>query len=401
MHLQTAAEAPRIFNGAQFTMPRTVAEITELRDDWLRLERASADPCFFQSYDWCLHIAKSWVLGPARTSFSPCVAVRRIAGEVTAIWPLSLQKSGMRTSLRSLDDPFGQFAGIIAESQTEADALVRECMAHFRDSKEADGARINNVPTSGRLYRALQNANFKPRDKTDAPYVALGEFADFTQLKRSRNKKSMKNLRNAFNSINRSGEVLSKLHTDPQDVRTLIARTTANRLRWLADTGNTAPAFRVPGNAEIMTDCASELPHKCIGFELLLNGQSIAQQWGFLHCGRYYAYMSGISADAWSHSPGKIQLAKVIETAMELQDDGAPLQSIEFLTPASPYKMVWADEKHELVTMATDFTQTGRISRIMWDDTLRPAIKKAFYALPTGLRGKLSHRMPSDLDGHS
>lgn len=401
MHLNTAAQALRISNGAQFATARTLAEIAALREDWQRLERASPDPCFFQSYTWCHHIAKSWQNGPANTQFTPCVAVRRIAGKVTAIWPLSLQKSGMRTSLRSLDDPFGQFAGIIAETQDEADALVRDCVAHFRTSKGADGARINNVPTSGRLFRALQTANFKARDKTQAPYIALSGFADFTELKRSRNKKSMKNLRNASNSIARNGEVLSEVYTDPQDVRGLIARTTANRLRWLADTGNTAPAFRVPGNAEIMADCASELPRKCIGFELYLNGQSIAQQWGFVHCSRYYAYMSGVSPDAWAHSPGKIHLSKVIEAAMDQLDDGEPLRFIEFLTPASPYKMVWTDETHELITMAADFTQTGRISRVLWDDTLRPAIKKAFYALPTGLRGKLSHRMPSDLDGHS
>lgn len=391
MHPHSAKKAPRVAHGAELQFACTPGELAALREDWLRLEQASSEPCFFQSYNWSRHIVEARLQGPAASGFSPCVAVRRIGGRVTAIWPLSLQRTQLTTSLRSLDDPFGQFAGILSESQSEADALVRDCVAHFSTTKEADGARIGNVLVAGSLHKALLAANFKERETEKAPYIRFADLATFNALKSTRNKKSMKNMRNAMNSINRSGEVEAKICREPRELRSLITKTLANRMRWLTETGLTAPAFRIPGQADIMTECDSDLAAQRIGFELFLNGQSISQQWGFLHCGRYYAYMSGVTADAWKHSPGKVHLAKVIEDVMELRVDGKPLQVMEFLTPASPYKLVWTDATRDLVTMVEDFSTYGRLTRQGWDDTLRPAIKKLFYALPPSIRGRFSH----------
>ena len=111
------------------------------------------------------------------------------------------------------------------------------------------------------------------------------------------------------------------------------------------------------------------------------DGTAIAEQWGFLHEKRYYAFMSAVDPAAAHLSPGRLHLAFVIAGAMRFG-----IIAMEMLTPANPYKMVWTDHTRLLRDMALPLTPVGRLHELVWERGLRPLLKAGFYALPAGLR---------------
>lgn len=356
-------------------------QITALRDDWLALENADDTPCFFQSYAWSAHIAEVQSrLAPQ--SYRPLVAVATLGERLVGLWPLSLQGRSGWWTLCNLDQPFGQFAGLIAAGPEIAQALVVRTLAMVRRRGLARTSSFERVIEGSLLHAALQAAGAVVRGRTQAPVIDLASWSSFDELRQSRNKKSIKNLRNATNRLTRAGEVAHHTARRGPELDALVSRALDNRMAWLEETGLTAPAFRSKAHHDVIHGGARfGLDAHRIGFELTLDGAGIAQQWGFVHRGRYYAYMSGMRADRALLSPGRVQLASVIAAAM---DEGCG--ALEFLTPASDYKLVWTDQVRELVDMSVPLGPLGRLQDYAWNGVLRPAAKLAFYALPAGLR---------------
>ncbi|MEQ1652378.1 MAG: hypothetical protein ABL897_07815, partial [Hyphomicrobium sp.] len=88
------------------------AQFLEFKDAWQALEQTSDAPCFFESYAWCGHAAEVLSRTLPQT-YAPLVAIAKRDGLPVAIWPLSRQKRSGIWQLRPLDDPFGQFAGML------------------------------------------------------------------------------------------------------------------------------------------------------------------------------------------------------------------------------------------------------------------------------------------------
>ncbi len=358
-------------------------EFAAIADDWKRLEKLQSDPVFFQSHAWSAHIADVCAKdGP--NGYKPLVAILECSGAIRAIWPLSLQRSFGLVEVNNIDAPFGQFAGLLTESEVDAMELVGGALATLQTNRSAHMARFERVLIGSHLHRALKAAGARTQTGVQAPFIDLKAVGSYENLKATRKKKSMKNLRNAVNRLNRRGDLRQSTIRDPNRLDELVARTLANRERWLAETGATSPAFRVAGHDKVLIGCSGPLRAQRIGFEMTLDDQSIAQQWGYIFNDTYYAYMSGVGEDATQFSPGRVHLAKTIQSVIE---EG--IGRIEMLTPASPYKLTWADEVHELVDMTVDLSALGRTKRLMWDHGIRPMAKSAFYRLPASVRKRV------------
>lgn len=352
-----------------------------LKAGWLALEEASGFPCFFQSYAWCGHVAS--VLTRARAGgYEPLVAIGVRAGEVVAIWPLSRQKQSGIWYLRSLDDPFGQFSDVLAIDAASATELVAVTLAHVRAKRLADVMRFDRVFAGSPLHAALLAHGATVRGEVCAPSVAVGAWPSMDALKASRNKKTMKNLRNANNRLAKAGAHEHRVEVGNHNVTAIVEATLRRRSAWLDGKGLTAPQFRSAAHHEVLTGGEDwGLNRQRVGFELICDGRAIAHQWGFVHGKRYYAYMSATDPSAVLLSPGRLHLAFVIGDAMRLGVD-----TVELMTPASDYKMVWTETVRPLCDMVMAQTVKGRMHDRVWERTARPMIKAMFYALPSGLR---------------
>ena len=347
---------------------------------WLALEGASNQPDFFQSFRWCSYVARIRThVDPTR--YRPLVAIAFAGSKPVALWPLSRQK-GALISLCNLDDPFGQFAGLLSAYQSAADVLVARTLSHVKERGLADLARIERVIKGSPLEGALLASGISTRPSTEAPYLDLAGCESFSQLKLARNKKTMKNLRNATNRLRREGDLTAVVSAERDDFSRIAKEAFANREAWLIASGRTAPAFRSPAYREIVGGAeAAELDGVRLGFELRSNGTSIAQQIGYVHRGRYYACLSGMDPSKHEFMPGKIHLGLVIEEVL-----ARGLEGIEFLSPASDYKLTWTKTVRELADATVGLSRIGRLRLYSWDAVARPILKRLFYCLPVTLR---------------
>jgi CelD/BcsL family acetyltransferase involved in cellulose biosynthesis len=383
--MQRAMTAPT--GQLQVRLLQRAEDFRDIRDAWLELERQSDQPVFFQSFAWCGHVAEVMtVKHPGR--YAPLVALATRDGAPVGLWPLSRQKRSGIWQLRPLDDPFGQFAGLLCRDAADAELIIVATLDVVRERRLADCFRAEFVLKGSPLEKALTSCGAKARGDVGAPVIDVRGFPTFEALKASRNKKTMKNLRNATNRLSKAGDHAHHVATTTEDVAKIVEATLQRRTAWLAEKGLTAPQFRSAAHEAIITGGAAwNLDKDRIGFELICGGRPIAQQWGFVHNKRYYAYMSAVDPSAVHLSPGRLHLAFVIADAMRAGVDG-----IEMLTPASDYKMVWTDTVRTLIAMAMPLSVMGRAHDLIWERTARPALKACFYAMPAGLRRRVVPR---------
>ena len=344
---------------------------------WQALDGKSEQPDFFQSAGWCSHVARVRLRADPKR-YRPVIAVAFAGAEPRGLWPLSLQKAGAMMSLCNLDDPYGQFAGLLSVDDASAAALVAGTLSQVRQRHLAHYARIERVIKDSPLEKALLSLGVPLHPTTQAPYIDLGSYQNFAELKLTRNKKTMKNLRNAINRLNRIGDLTAVTSTAPAEVSRIAGAAYDNRKAWLVAKGQTAPAFRSPTYREIIR---AEGSLDNVGFELSSNNTSIAQQIGYVHGGRYYAYLSGMDLSKSELMPGKVHLGLVIELIL-----AKGLKGIEFLSPASDYKLTWTTSVRELADATVSLSPLGSLRLYFWDGGLRPALKRAFHSLSPGLK---------------
>lgn len=397
MPLEITAAAD-ISGGLVMHLVTSSAEFASLKPAWLGLEAQSADPCFFQCYAWCGHVAE--VL--ERTFASDYMAIITVAyrdGVPVALLPLSRQKRTGIWQLRTLDDPFGQIAGMVYRNRGDAEALVAKTLDLLRERKLVDVVHIDRVLAGSPLEVVLRQRGASVRGEVGSPVIDTAGFADISALKSSRNKKTMKNLRNSINRLTKAGDHAHTAALGGKSVAPIVAATLRRRTAWMEARGITAPQFRSPAHDAILVGGeAWGLDAIRAGFELQSNGQPIAHQWGFVHQGRYYAYMSATDPTAALLSPGRLHLAFVIEDAMR-----QGVRAVEMLTPASDYKMVWTDTARTLHDVVLPLSFKGRMQDLIWGRFVRPMMKGLFYALPSGLRRriKISDAHAASSDAHA
>jgi CelD/BcsL family acetyltransferase involved in cellulose biosynthesis len=370
----------------QVRLLESTEQFASIKGAWLELEQQTEQPCFFQSFAWCGHVAEVMT----RTypgQYKPLVAVAERDGHPVALWPLSRQKQAGIWYLRPLDDPFGQFAGILGHDAEAVTRLVEETLRVVSDRGLAGALRFEFVLAGSLLERALLSQSVQCRGETGAPVLDLRSWPSIEALKSSRNKKTMKNLRNARNRLAKAGAHEHRVARTAGSVAEIITATLARRTAWLEDKGLTAPQFRSKAHEEVLSGGGTwGLDQQRLGFELMCGGKAIAHQWGFVHQKRYYAFMSAVDPDAVHLSAGRLHLSFVIDDSMR---EG--IEAIEMLTPASEYKLVWTDSVRMLRDMARPLSAAGWAVDFVWARTLRPVVKACFYALPASLRRRAAH----------
>jgi len=363
-----------------------VERLESLAAPWeaLASREIDRDPAFFQSFAWSMHVAR---LRSARSasSYRVCV-VKVLRGErLVGLWPLSLQRQSSVWLLRNLDDPFGQFAGAVFEDSSDITPSIVAIVQALRRERMADGMQIEGVIADSPLHRGLTAAGLRISASNEAVIVDLRPFPSFPDYTRTINAKTRKNLRNLFNRLNRAGPTTVVVATEPECIRKVIESSFTDRVQWLNDHGKTSTAFR---NADFRPLVAALPDSDGIGlraFTLLHDGNVIAQQWGFIHGDRYYAYISSRDPAFDAFSAGRIHLGHVIQSCYE---DG--LRILELMPPKVDYKMTWTDSTRRLDSFIAAFTVRGRLVLRLWLTHLEPALRRVSHSFPPRIRRKLA-----------
>ena len=132
-----------------------IAQLPALAEKWEALNVGrDHDAPFFQSYVWNMHVARVRTAA-CGSKFKLLVATVWEGDELVGVWPLSLQCTNGVWVACSLDDPFGQFAGVaFGRDEHIARGAVIACKRNWLDrtaAGRAQGSRGRCWEHDGRL----------------------------------------------------------------------------------------------------------------------------------------------------------------------------------------------------------------------------------------------------------
>lgn len=366
------------------------AEITAIAAQWRALEARVTQPVFFQSHAWCSHVLRNGAGDPAQDGIAPRIVCVHQAGELVGLWPLRLMHQMGARLLTDLSDPYGQYADALIAPEADAAAVFQSMLAVIRQAGETDGLLLHKVRADAALAPFLAHHGKRAGDSERAPFIRLADHTSFEAFHLTVNPKTRKNLRNNRNRLARVGEVMHEVVVDPATRRQVINRAFDLRLELLEDRGHTSRAYNDPAFrnfvAALADDASGDL--ELLVMALSLQGRDLAIQWGFVHNGRYYAYVAARSTFHEDASPGRLHLAHVLATCM-----ARGIAVADLLAPAAPYKLSWTSDATPIADWTLALTWRGRMVLDLWDKRLRPTARAVLLNLPLAVRRPLVRLM--------
>ncbi len=380
---KSSARGDAVNTGLVCTTVRTRQGFDALAEPWGNLERQSSGAVLFQGYAWCRAIFE-FETGRANTKFDPVIVTITEAGVLKAVLPLERIRTMARTVLAPMGHAFAQYSDVLLADGMDKRSTLATLLKTAIATAPCDAITFLKVRSDSALAAGMPTNHLITGTVQGAPYVDLSAFPDFQSYFQTIKPKTRKNMRNDRNRLERDGALEHHVLTRTSEVGALIGRTLQGRAGRLRDQGLTSRSF---SDAAFFDFCASLT--KQPGLELLAmslshNAKPIAEQWGFVHNRRYYAFVASRDFGNSDESPGKLHLGEVIQTCAERGLDGADL-----MVPVMPYKLTWATDVVQVIDYALPVTPLGQLLLRVWDRTLRPLAKRAVIALPMGLRTAL------------
>jgi len=349
--------------------------------EWKALEAASSHAVLFQGVGWCR--AVFGFAARQELDFDPFICTLRRDGELKGVLPLERVRSHGCTLLVGLGDGFQQYADVLLSPEIDPAEAMREMLAAAVRESRCDVVSFLKVREDSTLRRGLPRTSLRTGAPAGAPFVALSDFADFAAYHATVKTKTRKNMRNARNRLERSGPVEHQAASGRIETLGVIGRTVVGRAQRLEDQGLTSRAFQDRHFLDFCLSLVNASDLDLLAMSLTHNGMPIAEQWGFVHGGRYYAFVASRDFSMGEESPGKLHLKNVIETGFE-----RGLHTVDLLVPVMPYKLTWASGVVDVADYAVPVSLKGHARVHVWDRVLRPLAKAAYLALPQGVRSR-------------
>ncbi|HWA18252.1 MAG TPA: GNAT family N-acetyltransferase [Devosia sp.] len=354
-----------------------------IAEEWLALERSASGVTLFQSLGWTRAVF-DFEAARNNPEFAPAVATLRERGRLVALLPLERIRGRLRSALMPLGGAFPQYADFLVDPAVDARQALARLLKAAAKAQPADMVTFLKVRAGSNLSRALPRQTVTTGSPEGAPYVDLAAHPDFETYFKTLKPKTRKNMRNARNRLEREGTLTHQIAASRDETLGVIARTLSGRAGRLRDQGLTSRAFTDPDFATFCASLADRPGIDLLAMSLRHNDEPIAEQWGFVHQGRYYAFIASRDFEQSDESPGKLHLKEVIETCY-----ARGLATADLLVPTMPYKLTWASGVTAVTDRAIPLTLRGRIGIALWDQRLRPWAKRLVLSLPKGLRGLL------------
>jgi CelD/BcsL family acetyltransferase involved in cellulose biosynthesis len=360
------------------------ASFDALLPEWQELEINATGAALFQSSAWCRAVYDHH----ERTGqkFEPLVLTLRDRGRLVGLLPLQRVAFGVTNTVTGFGEPYQQYTDVVLAPDAPENAAARLLAAACRLPK-CDGISLLKIRDDSPLAPLLRARNAIRSNEDAAPFVDLRPHADFKSSLATLNTKTRKNMRNVKNRVARMGKLGHRVVTDPVQVQELVARAHCGRERWLEEQGLTSRAFRDPTFGAFAAEVATpESGLQVMAMSLTIDDKPVADQWGFVFNGRYYAYVATWQPEYEEASPGKLHLEEVIRACHE-----RGLKVADFLMPAARYKFTWTSEAVGVADYALPLSLAARLQFSLWSGKLRPLLKRTALRLPAGLRSRLAN----------
>lgn len=367
----------------------TLAGLVALEPDWRRLDDAAEGWTGFQSHAWSLASARHLEAeGEGGLYVIVVEEVGIFACQPVALLPLRVWRKAGRRVLTGLGEPFQQYTELVLRGDVAPQDVWPTLLAAMR-AAPADYVHLGQVREGGPLARAIDGRLGHVGDPVAAPVVTLDRWPDFETYLQTVTPKTRKNLRNARNRLLRKGRLTHAVLPKGPELSAVVARTYEGRTAWLERMGLTSRAFQDAGFAGFLDrladeDGEGEAGVALVAMSLRLDDAPIAEQWGLVHKGCYYAYVSTWDPAYEESSPGRLHLGEVVAACY-----GLGLRRVDFIVPDIAYKRTWADSVDQVRDHVLPLSPRGRLYAAGWLGLVRPALKRALHAMPSASRKRL------------
>jgi CelD/BcsL family acetyltransferase involved in cellulose biosynthesis len=363
----------------------TLAQVEAFAEPWQELEAAASGHLdWFQTYDWCA----KWMRHHGARRYRPHVLALWEARRLVALWPLMVERKrlGFRI-LKTLGDPHTQYSSLLTRdgwlAPQQADALRAAALS----ARVADAAVIRSVPDSSPLAAVISEKMKSSSLRSEASILDLSAYATPDDYAASLGKSQRRNRAKRRNAVLRSGDTrFLVLRPQDPDFQQLLHTCLAFKQDWLHQTGRVGAGLVRSGHGDFLGSLEKR-PTGTDGpylFALAVSGAPIAIESGFLRNGHFYSYIGGFDWAKRDLSPGKVLMEMIVGWLI-----GFGAKAYDLLANRSAYKESWSNRTVALDTYLADFTLIGGMYSGIWVPSARPALKKAYEALPVELRSRL------------
>lgn len=341
--------------------------------DWRALESAATDRLgYFQTYDWCMNWVASF------TQPTPHVRTLWQDDVLVGVWPLMVAGGGIGLKrLETLGDPHTQYAGMILSPHVAPDAAAAALMEGIEDEK-VDVAVFRPVPADSAFGRVLRRLPAIAGYENSASVLDLSAYASSADYAGQLGKLQKRNRNRRRNHLARLGELSFEMIWPSHDeFRDLVLWAAAMKREWLKHTNRYSLGFAMAGYDDFMASLPGDMLEGACLSVLRAGERVVAVELGFVRNKHYYAYLGGFDWDLRDLSPGKVQMEMTVSW---LIDQG--VQAYDLLGNSADYKQSWSNGDVALVGHALPLSWKGRLYSQAWLPTIRPALKKAYGAIP-------------------
>lgn len=354
-----------------------------IADQWAGLETRLEGAVLFQGSGWARAIF-DFEARRGNSQFQPVIAMLNDGQRLVAVLPLERIQTHTRTVLAPLGHAFSQYSDALVGPGLEPRPAIARLLRAAIAAGPCDAVSLLKVRSDSALARGMPANHLVTGAEQGAPYVALDAFDDYAAYFQTIKPKTRKNMRNARNRLERDGEVTHHVAETAEERFGVIERTLAGRAGRLRDQGLSSRAFRDAAFTDFCAGLPARADLSVMAMSLRHRGEPVAEQWGFVHKQRYYAFVATRDFSNSDESPGKLHLGEVIHACAEGGLSGADL-----MVPVMPYKLTWATEVVTVKDYALPVTPRGALVIQLWDRTLRPMLKHAVLGMPRAWRSAL------------
>lgn len=355
--------------------------ISAIFPEWQKLAQRALGHTAFQSVEWA-----QAALAAISQERQPCVITLTDGGTLIAIAPFQLEKLTAMTCLTGLAEPYQQYTEILIDPEYDVQAVGEALREHIR-RVGADFVHFRQVRADAALQAVIGDRLSPVGEPDGAPLLQLADWENFEAYLKSISARSRKTIRNLRNRLVKSAPLTHRIiRHNETDLKPLILRTLAQREQWVERMGYSSRALDGEGMEAFLEALCQQAPQgaELVALELKHGDVPLSTEWGLLFNGCYYAYMADWNPDYEQYSPGKLHQMDVIEACFEMG-----VTTIDFLKPASRYKLTWTSEVVPVVDYVFPLSWKGRLYTQVWLNQLRPAAKRLVLALPQNLRAPL------------
>lgn len=361
----------------------SLAEMDAIAADWCALEtRCGSGLTYFQTFDWC----RAWVARFAadEAAARPFILTAWRGTRLVAVWPLMQAGSAGLRRIEDLGEPYSQYSGFIGDPDL-TDADVQHLIEHLEKAGSCDVAVFDALPQSSRLARLLtRGRGVLAGPRNESLILDLSGYASsedyLAGIGRAR-RRSRARKRGQLAEIGPlTFDVIWPGHPE---FAPLVRRGVEMKREWLRETARYSAGLMAEGADDFLASLGGD-PETMSGacLAVLRAGDCVvAVELGFLRNGHYCSYLGGFDWELAALSPGKVLMEMTVCWLIDRR-----VRAYDLLANVTEYKKSWSNRAEELRTFAMPLTWKGTVYARIWIPSVRPVLKRAFYAVPYRVR---------------